>query len=234
MRHVAIVGLGYVGKRLKKRCLDKGYEVCLLSRDKLDLDKTDTRLDVSFGGMDVVYLVPPFSQGKEDVRVITFINQLKEKPKSIIYFGTTGVYGDCKGEWVTENSELKAKNDNELRRISAENFFKNYANQNNIPLTILRVAGIYGPGRLPVERVKEKKPIVILEESSISNRIHVDDLVEVTLKAIENAKGCHVYNVSDGNPQPMSQLYINLAKILEVDEPPQVPLEKVLKDVLIV
>jgi nucleoside-diphosphate-sugar epimerase len=84
---------------------------------------------------------------------------------------TTGVYGDCKGAWIDESTPLNPTADRAFRRADAEQQVQQFCQQLNIPLVILRVAGIYGPGKIPLARIKSRQPIVNKQDSPIASML---------------------------------------------------------------
>jgi nucleoside-diphosphate-sugar epimerase len=93
-------------------------------------------------------------------------------------------------------------------------------------VVILRVAGIYGPGRLPLDKVRKRTPVIAGSESPCSNRIHADDLARVCVAAAKRGRGGAVYNVSDGQPGTISQYYCAVADRLGVPRPPEVTMSE--------
>jgi nucleoside-diphosphate-sugar epimerase len=88
---------------------------------------------------------------------------------------------------------------------------------------ILRVAGIYGPGRLPLARLREGTPVICPREAPPSNRIHAQDLAEVCLAAATRAPAGRIYNVSDGRPSSMTEYFYTVADLAGLPRPPCVP-----------
>ena len=140
---------------------------------------------------------------------------------------TTGVYGDTAGAVVDESSAVQPRTDRARRRVSAEEMTRVWCNERRVRRVVLRVPGIYGPGRLPLERLRHREPVVREREAGISNRIHVDDLVEACARAIANPEARGVYNVTDGNSLS-STAFIDTgrAKVAGLPAPPQVSMEE--------
>jgi nucleoside-diphosphate-sugar epimerase len=90
---------------------------------------------------------------------------------------------------------------------------------------ILRVAGIYGPGRLPLERIRKGLPLVREEDAPYSNRIHADDLVAVCIAAMKHGPAGSVYNVCDGHPSTMTDYFFRVADEAGLTRPPVISLE---------
>ncbi len=111
---------------------------------------------------------------------------------------TTGVYGDAAGGSVDESSPVAPGNDRSRRRVAAEQAVRAWCDARGVRWVVLRVPGIYGPDRLPLERLQRGEPALRPEDSGPANRIHVDDLVAACVAAIEHPVG-GVFNVGDGD-----------------------------------
>ena len=180
----------------------------------------------------VFYFIPPPPQGEKDTRAEQFINVLSslsrshdtELPAKIVLVSTTGVYGHCHGQWVDETTPLNPQADRAKRRVDAEQQFQAYCDSLQIPLVILRVAGIYAADKLPEQRLRALKPIVREEDSPYSNRIHADDLVAICIKAAENASITGIYNCADGHPTTMYDYFMRVAHFCQLAEPPVISL----------
>jgi nucleoside-diphosphate-sugar epimerase len=89
-------------------------------------------------------------------------------------------------------------------------------------VVILRVPGIYGPGRLPRERLTRGLPVLREDESPWSNRVHVDDLARACLAAARRGRPGGVYNISDGHPSTMTDYFNRVADASGLPRPPQI------------
>lgn len=181
-----------------------------------------------------VYLAPPPAQGIVDARVERWLQAAAAtgRPTQVIYTSTTGVYGDHQGGWVSETTLAAPAHDRGRRRLDAEARLAVWCARQNIPFTILRVTGIYACDRLPIARIRAGEPVVCMEESPWSNRIHADDLADIYGRLIERlqqgAPVRGVFNVSDNHPQPMTELYLKTAAHFGLPSPPCRPLAEVL------
>lgn len=208
MKRILILGCGYAGERLAARHIERGDRVTGTTRDAgraARLRGLGVRVlapHEELPQMDrVYYTIPPQRDGVEDIRLTGLLKRLPP-PREFVYFGTTGVYGDQDGAWVNEDTELKPNNERSMRRADAEWQCRGWCAMHGVALTILRVAGIYGPGRLPIDRLDNGKPVLDPVSSGYTNRIHVDDLVAAAMAAAD-AHGkvmAEVFNVADGNP----------------------------------
>ena len=114
--------------------------------------------------------------------------------------------------------------DRARRRWDAEQQLRAWRDETGRHLVILRVAGIYGPGRLPLERLRRGLPLVAEHEAPFTNRIHVDDLVSVAMAAMDRAPDGAVYNACDGHPTTMNEYFNRVADLTGLARPPAVPL----------
>jgi nucleoside-diphosphate-sugar epimerase len=178
-----------------------------------DLDLTETLADLPSAGAIIYYLAPPPQTGKRDTRLDNFLATIGPQalPKKIIYISTSGVYGDCHGEHVSEETPPAPLTGRARRRLASEQTLLDWAAKQDVATVILRVGGIYGPGRLPLERLRQGMPVLRRDLAPISNRIHADDLALVC-HAAAAAPGKHtLYNVCDNQPSSMTDYFIAVA-----------------------
>jgi nucleoside-diphosphate-sugar epimerase len=95
---------------------------------------------------------------------------------------------------------LAPGNDRSRRRVAAEGTARGWCAARGVRCVILRVPGIYGPHRLPLERLHRNEPALRDEDAGPGNRIHVDDLAAVIATAIDTPTARGIYNVTDGDP----------------------------------
>ena len=197
---IFIAGAGYVGARLARCRMDRGDSVTCFVRSEAgairhsesgiavvqwDFD-TGERGSLAPGWADgsvIYYLAPPPATGKDDPRVGGFLDAVTGTPRRIVYMSTTGVYGDCGGELVTETRPTDPGTGRARRRVAAEDRVRRWCEGRSSVWVILRVPGIYGPGRLPTARLGDSVPVIRAEDAGPGNRIHIDDLVSVCLAA---------------------------------------------------
>lgn len=239
MADIFIIGCGYVGSLIAQQWRNEGTSVTALARSEAaaaklqalginsrhgDLDDPASLRGLPLAGAILYYLAPPPPVGTTDNRMRHFVAALDPAtlPRTIVYISTTGVYGDTAGEWVSEASPLNPQADRARRRVDAETTLGAWCEGHGVPLTILRVAGIYGPDKLPVKRLREGTPVLREEECGYTNRIHVEDLVTICLKVVRSGEGMRVYNVSDGHPGTMSGYFNAVADALGLPRPPAI------------
>ncbi len=228
-----IVGCGDVGRRLGMALMAKGHPVTALvrrpdsARRLATVGMTALAVDLDVQSPPPVeaqwifYLAPPPGSGEDDPRLGRFLRaQEGAVPQVLVLLSTTAVYGDAGGGWVDEDAPTRPATARGRRRLDAERRAVEAARRWSSRLAILRVAGIYGPGRLPLERLRRGEPVLSPEHSPPSNRIHVDDLVDACLAAADRGEG--VYNVADGHPSPMSDYFERIARLFGLPIPPRI------------
>ena len=238
-----IVGCGDIGMRVAALERAAGRLVAALARSEDsvrrlraagiepipgDLDVASSLTGLHLKDTVVYYFAPPPGRGVADPRMDAFVSALvpPEMPARVVLISTTGVYGDCRGEWVTEDRPPNPQADRAKRRLAAETTLRGWSEARGVPVVILRVPGIYGPGRLPEERLRAGEPVLREEESPFSNRIHADDLARVCVAAARCARPSPVYNVSDGHPTTMTDFFNRVADRLDIPRPPELTREE--------
>jgi len=233
-----LAGCGYVGVRLARRRLERGPVLALVRRRAscealasegiaalaMDLDEgsQEDALEVPSGLHGVVYLAPPPARGTEDLRLARFLERLGgARPEVLVYLSTTGVYGDTVGAPVDEQSPLAPREDRSRRRVDAERRVARWCEARGIRWVVFRVPAIYGPHRLPLDRLRLGEPVLRPEDSGPGNRIQVDDLVAACLAALDRPVG-GVFNLTDGHPESMAAFTTRVARLAGLPAPPQV------------
>ena len=237
--HSFFIGCGYVGSQVARRELAEGGAVGALVRRagsaadlkalgiearNADLDRLPPGSLPDFKGRVLYWFAPPPAQGLVDTRLAAGLAALHPglEPDRIVLISTTGVYGDCDGEWVDESRPVNPKSDRGQRRVDAEENLQRWCDSRDVPSVILRVPGIYGPGKLPLERLRAGQPVLAPQASPWSNRVHAHDLVEACLAAGRIDDPAPVYNISDGNPSSMTEFFFEVADALGLPRPPVV------------
>jgi nucleoside-diphosphate-sugar epimerase len=219
------VGAGYTGARVLARL--PGAVALGRSRsghDRLDLDR-DERLGIALPAeYAVIYSVPPASDQPGDPRLARFLALLPHPPARIVYLSTTGVYGDRNGERVDECSAPHPESARTERRLDAERLLAEWCTENGSTAVVLRVPGIYGPGRLGTERLREAMPVVRDEEANPGNRIHVDDLASCCIAALSPGVPDGIYNVGDGDHRTGTWFTNEVARQAGLPPPPAISL----------
>jgi nucleoside-diphosphate-sugar epimerase len=214
-----IVGCGYVGSRFARReaahrpllalvrsnQAQADLEAAGIHTLRIDLDALpdgdlQAALAAAANEAAVVYLAPPPATGRTDPRLESFLAQIGDvTPRVVVYISTTGVYGDASGELVDESTPVAPANDRSRRRVAAESAVQAWCASRGVRCVILRVPGIYGPHRLPLERLQRLEPALCDDDAGPGNRIHVDDLAAAIVAAVDQPRAQGVFNVTDGD-----------------------------------
>ena len=235
-----IVGCGDVGTRLARSLIVSGRRPVGLVRTQPSADalgrqgiapvvsNLDRPVDEPPAAAEkglVFYLVPPPKDAEgDDPRLRNFLSACgQERPSRIVYLSTSAVYGDCAGAWVDETRPPRPTSARGQRRLAAEQMLAQWSRETGGEHVILRVAGIYGPDRLPLDRLADTV-LIDEQEAPWSNRIHVDDLVSVLRAAAERGRSGRVYNVADGQPTTMTDYFFRVADAAGRPRPRTVPL----------
>lgn len=134
----------------------------------------------------------------------------------IVYLSTIGVYADHAGGWIDETASLITSNDRRGARIRAEQAWMSAAGER---LRILRLAGIYGPGRNALERLQDGTARRIVKPGQVTNRIHVDDAAHAIAAAFNHPHG-GTWNVCDDEPAPPQDVIAYGAELMGIKAPP--------------
>lgn len=149
-------------------------------------------------------------------------NDLAEaRPDSIVYFSTVGVYGDHDGAWVDEESPCHPVSKRSKWRLAAEAAWQRFATGIGVPVAIIRLSGIYGPGRGPLQKLKAGTSQRILKPGQVFNRIHVEDIAQITEAAFDK-RASGIFNGTDDQPAPPQDVIAHAAALLGIDPPPEI------------
>ena len=242
---VLIVGCGDVGQRAAKQLVGRTKVMALTSsQDKLadfraqgitpvlgNLDFPKTLQRLSGWATRVLHLAPPPSdrvgEWSTDPRTLNLARALKKRilPRSLVYGSTSGVYGDCQGQWVSESQPVKPHTPRAMRRVDAEKVVR-YLGRSGVRASILRIPGIYAPDRVngtPRERLLKGTPVLVEQDDVYTNHIHSDDLARACVAALWRGKSQRVFHVSDDTHLKMGDYFDAAADLMGLKRPPRVP-----------
>lgn len=232
-----IVGCGYLGQRVADRWLATGEMVYATTRSEerarelravgIEPVVMDVTKPESLSGLPVaetVLYAVGFDRSADATKREVYVNglaavldALPEETGRIVYISSTGVYDQDDGGWIDEGSPCEPTNERSRLLLSAEQCLREH------PLgagaVVLRLAGIYGPGRIPLkDRLASNEPIPASPDAYL-NLIHVDDAVEIVLAAAEKARPGTTYLVADGQPGRRRDFYLTVAQLAGLPEP---------------
>ncbi|MDX9716037.1 MAG: NAD(P)H-binding protein [Thauera sp.] len=170
----------------------------------------------------LLHFAPPPASGEGDPRTKRLLAALgggKSLPQGVVYISTTGVYGDCGGEQVSETRPLRATTARARRRVDAEARLRRFGRRCGVRVAILRAPGIYAGDRLPLERLRRGDPVLAAEEDVHTNHIHAEDLARLACIALLRAPAGRVYNASDDSGLRMGAYFDAVADAFDLPRP---------------
>jgi nucleoside-diphosphate-sugar epimerase len=224
-----IFGLGYVGIRLARYLKEKSWIVsgtCTnvnkaleyrtegiqtylfdeISVKRGQLEASDDIMSANY----IVSTVPPLENSRviSDIVLDTHSEDLRRATLSgtlrwIGYLSSTGVYGDCRGAWVTEKQPLSPDSSKTEARAEVEGRWRSLYARSGLPVHVFRLAGIYGPGRSSLDTLLKARDEVTgspVDDSTFISRIHVDDIVQGLYASMMQPVPGSIYNVADDLP----------------------------------
>ena len=232
-----IFGCGYLGRRVARRWLDDGAEVCAVTRsaDRAALlaadglrtivaDINDPRMIAELPAAETVLVAVGYDRAVgrsiHDVYVgglRTILGALPAGIGRLIYISSTGVYGQGDDEWVDEQSPCEPTREGGRAVLDAEELLRAHALGDRS--IVLRMAGLYGPGRIPRRDDIAAGHRIAAPAGGYLNLIHVDDAAAVVLLAEQRAELPSTYIVSDGRPVLRWEYFDALAQLLDAPSP---------------
>jgi len=217
-----VLGAGFSGQHVASLARALGTPV-LCSRRTIDSPGSNLVFDSSTqilptlesldGVTHVLNCIPPTGSGDDPV-LSCLLEQLNALPLQWVgYLSTTGIYGDCGGNWVTEEDQPHPEQPRSQRRLACEQAWQ----ASGLPIQILRLPGIYGPGRSVLQNIKSGKSKLIDKPGQVFSRIHIDDIAGATLHLIARAAAGQwpkVVNVADDLPTASKDLLSYGAQLL--------------------
>jgi len=173
----------------------------------------------------VLVSVPPGPEGDPAFNVLGEALHANASLRWIGYLSTTGVYGDCGGEWIDESAPVRPGNARSLWRAAAEEAWLGLAAPGRA-VQVFRLSGIYGPRRNALAELKAGTAKRVIKPGQVFNRIHVDDIARVLAAAIERPHAGPVFNLADEVPAPAHEVVEYAACLLGVAPPPLTPLDE--------
>lgn len=140
------------------------------------------------------------------------------RPAWVGYLSTTAVYGDHQGAWVDEATPVRPQSPRATARVLAESQWL----ATGLPVHIFRLAGIYGPGRGPFQKIRDGSARQIIKKNQVFSRIHVGDIAQVLAASMATPAPGEIYNLCDDNPAPPEDVLCYAADLLGLPHPPRI------------
>ena len=241
-------GLGYSAMRLVRALMSAGWTVAGTCRSpeqaaELRAEGIDAHVFDGIAAAEndalpaaiakatyVLISVPP---GKAGDPVLKHFGRMLARRADLAWLGylsTTGVYGDTGGAWVDETAPVRADVPRSRERAEAERGWLALHAEHGLPVHLFRLAGIYGPGRSPLERIRAGTARRIVKPGHRFSRIHVDDIAQVLIASMTRPNPGAVYNVCDDEPEEPGVVTEFGCKLLGIAPPPPLPFEDAAKE----
>ncbi len=192
-----------------------------------NLDQADSLARLAGVANHVVHMAPPPLQGVTDPRTQALVHALAKRspPSTLVYGSTSGVYGDCQGEWIDETQPLLPQTPRAQRRVDAESWLHAWGARGQPRVQVLRIPGIYAldrEGGTPRERLTKGTPVLHAIEDVFTNHVHADDLAQATVLAMWRGQGLRPVHVSDDSDMRMADYMDLAAELLGLPRPPRI------------
>lgn len=242
-KSIFIFGLGYVGSHFARLCLEEGWKVSGTSTNYLKIQAFRAEgidaflfdesgpmieIDASKALNEATYVlstIPPVVEPNPLDPVLVYhqsnlrLATLSGALKWIGYLSSTGVYGDCKGAWVSESTPTRPDNAKTKARAVVEQSWINLQTRIGLPIHVFRLAGIYGPGRSALESIRNARGDLDKcggrDDSTFISRIHVSDICNVLRASMDTSTSSSVINVADNSPATRYEVLSYGCKLLD-------------------
>ncbi|MGZ9113289.1 MAG: NAD-dependent epimerase/dehydratase family protein [Brevundimonas sp.] len=231
-----VFGGGWLGQATAREMLRRGGRAVLTSRDAGTrasltaegfnaIDPADaTALTAAVADASAILITaPPEANGCPGVKaLLPAITASGSWPDWIGYVSSTAVYGDRAGGWALEDSELNAASLEGARRVRAERDWLDAGQGMGLTVQVFRLPALYGPGRSPLDRLREGTARLVRKPGQVFNRIHVDDAVAGLFASMARPRPGAAYILCDDEPAPADEVMEGAARRLGLPLPPEV------------
>ncbi len=234
--HLLVFGLGYSGSAIAAAALEAGYRVTGTTR-RVDCTAPPGVALIPFDAAEpaiatATHIVPTAAPGDDgDPALARYGAALGSAPalRWIGFLSSTGVYGDRGGAWVDERSEPRPTSRRAVARRAAEQDWARFGAARGLPVDLIRLAGIYGPGRSAFDDLRAGRARRIDKPGHAFGRIHIQDIAGGTLAAMRQSgglSGLRVLNFNDDLPAEPAQVIMEAARLLGLAPPPLIPFDE--------
>ena len=240
MMRLLILGAGYSGKSIARisghyfgdvfgttRSEQKFADVARTGARPLAFDGLNISAELAealAGATHLVQSISPDEDGDGFLNRFGELRALAPKLQWIGYLSTIGVYGDRQGAWVDEDADLEPVSERSRERVIAERQWVAAGEALDVPAAVLRLSGIYGPGRNAFVNLENGTARRLIKQGQVFNRIRVEDIGRFTRFLIASGRG-GIYNVTDAEPAPAQDVVEYAARLMGVPVPPDIPFE---------
>ena len=235
-----ILGAGFSGKAIARICgpaFERVYGTTRSEKNFAEIEKAGAT-PIAFDGQTmpsalaealketthIVQSISPDKDGDGFLNSFGNLRTLAPKLEWAGYLSTIGVYGNRDGNWVDESANLEPVSERSRERVIAEQQWLDAGSALGFPVAVLRLSGIYGPGRNAFVNLENGTARRLIKKGQIFNRIRVEDIGRFTAFLIEAGKD-GIYNVTDAEPAPAQDVIEYAARLMGVAVPPDIPFE---------
>ncbi len=239
--HVLVLGAGFSGSAIAEAFLPLAQSVTGTTRsedkiaglrrlgiDALVYDGASISPELASVMQRTTHLIQSISPGREGDPMMRpetpALADLMPNLKWAGYLSTVGVYGDHGGAWVTEDASLEPVSARSVERVAAEEAWLKFGRDSHIPVAVLRLSGIYGPGRNAFCNLAAGTARRLIKPNQVFNRIRVEDIAGASVFLSGRSTG-GIFNVTDHEPAPPQDIVAEAARLMGVAPPPEVPFE---------
>lgn len=239
--HVLVLGAGFSGSAIAKAFLPLAQSVTGTTRsedklaglrdlglDALVYDGVTISLELAAAMKQTTHLIQSIAPGRDGDPVMrpgaSPLAGLMPNLQWAGYLSTVGVYGDHGGAWVTEEASLEPVSARSVERVAAEQAWLAFGEAANIPVAVLRLSGIYGPGRNAFCNLAAGTARRLIKPNQVFNRIRVEDIAGSAVFLSGRSIG-GIYNVTDHEPAPPQDIVAEAARLMGIEPPPEMPFE---------
>ncbi len=239
--HVLVLGAGYSGKAIARQFLSTAETVTGTTRSTGKAKALrDSGINAEiFDGKAIspelaavmartTHLVQSIAPGRDgdplmrpDTRPL---GALMPALQWVAYLSTVGVYGDHGGAWVDEDTPCRPVSDRSMERVAAEDAWLAFGRDSGLPVSVLRLSGIYGPGRNGLCNLAEGTARRLVKPNQVFNRIRVEDIAAAAAFLADRNLG-GIYNITDHEPAPPQDVVAEAARLMGVAPPPEIAFE---------
>lgn len=237
MKRLLILGHGYCAQRFvalhgahfdaitaTRRAGSATGNAAAIRNIVFDGQPTDTLRTALREASDILVTAPPGADGDPFLAVLTALSGSVAAGAHIIYLSTIGVYGDQAGGWVDATFAPNPMSERSQRRLAAEQGWTGFAKATRAALAILRLPGIYGPGRSVIDDLAAGTARRLVKPGQVFNRIHVDDLADA-MAQVFGLRFSGILDIVDDFPAPPQDVVTFAAERMGVTPPPPIPFE---------
>ena len=233
-RKLVCLGFGYCAQALARSAAGEFEEIVGTSR-RAERDRDPGpggfpvvpfgRSDRLHGATHLLISAPPEASGDPVLAALGDAIARLSGVEWIGYLSTTGVYGDRQGGWVSEEDAPDPGQPRSRLRLAAERDWLAFGDRRGVPVHVFRLAGIYGPGRNVLDRLRDGTARRIVKPGQVFSRVHVEDVAAVLRASIARPRAGRVYNVADDEPSSQQDVVVFAAGLLGIAPPPEEPFE---------